>query len=396
MHINKKSSGISLQIEKLGLITIISSLAISLISSIWAIYFELLIKNPSEVGLINTFFGIVGLISFIVFIPIIEKNSKTKIFGLTFLIYSISYFLFLFFDSKFFLIFLGSIIYLLGSLRINVLGIILRDKSKENSVSKNTGFMCTMLNISWLIGPVLAGFLSQKFGFKIVFFISGTLMLFSFILFKFSKLKDSRTIKKIDKNPFKIMKDFFSKKKFVIIYLVSGGVSFWWAFIYLFIPLYIIESGKTNITIGFFLASIVLPLIFLEFLFGKMAAKFGLKKMFIHGYLIIVIVSLLCFFINNLIFMLILLVLGSVGMAMLEPTTEAYFFDITSKEEKDRFYGIYNTTITLNHAVSIFIVSILIKFFPFKYSFLIIGFFMLIFAILSLKTKNIIENQRRN
>jgi MFS family permease len=94
--------------------------------------------------------------------------------------------------------------------------------------------------------------------------------------------------------------------------------------------------------------------------------------------------------------MLILLVLGSVGMAMLEPTTEAYFFDITSKEEKDRFYGIYNTTITLNHAVSIFIVSILIKFFPFKYSFLIIGFFMLIFAILSLKTKNIIENQRRN
>jgi MFS family permease len=395
MDLHKKGDKISLQIEKLGLITLISSLAIALVTTIWAVYLESIIKNPSQVGLINTFFGIIGVIGFIIFIPFIEKNSKTRIFTLALITYALSYFLFFIFNSKFAIVILGAIIYLVGSLRISTLGIILRDKSKEKSVSKNTGFLYTMLNLSWLISAIVAGFLSQKFGFKVVFLISGILMVISVILFQFSKLKDNRTTKKIDKNTIKLAKEFFSKKKFIINYLLTGGISFWWAFIYIFIPIYIIESGKTNILVGYFLAGTMIPLIFLELLFGKIAGKSGPKKMFFKGYLILTFVSVLCFFTGNIYFILILLALGSIGMAMLEPTTEAYFFDITSQKERDKFYGMYNTTISINYAISIFIISILIKFAPFKYSFLVIGLFMLIFAIISLKTKNTLESKRK-
>lgn len=396
MHNSKRSDKISIQIEKLGITTLVVSLAIAMVATIWAIYFESLMHNPSNVGLINTIFGILGIVGFVLSIPLIEKNSKTKIFGITLLIYSASYFLFSIFDSIAFAIILGSIIYLSASLRINTLGLILRNKSKNQVVSKNIGFMYTLLNISWLVGPVAAGFLAEKLGIKFVFLISGILMLFAFILLKFLKVKDNKKSKKIDGNFFKIIKEFFSSKKLVFTYLISGGISFWWAFIYIFIPILIIESGKNDIVVGYFLAGVILPLVLLEYFFGKLAGKSGFKKMFFRGYLILAIVAVISFFINDLYAILVLLVLGSVGMAMLEPTTEAYFFDMTNKKQRDKFYGVYNTTIDINYAVSLFLISLLIKFIDFKYSFLLIGFFMMIFALLSLRTKNVIEERKRN
>jgi len=39
-----------------------------------------------------------------------------------------------------------------------------------------------------------------------------------------------------------------------------------------------------------------------------------------------------------------LLVLASIGIPMLEPTSEAYFFDILKGDEEYRFYAPYNAT----------------------------------------------------
>lgn len=391
----RRSDRISIQIEKLGVVTLISSLALALVGTIWAIYFESLMHNPSGVGFVNTLFGVIGILGFVFSIPLVEKNSKTKLFGITLLVYSASYFLFSFFNSVGFAVCLGLLVSLSASLRVNTLGIILRDKSKNRAVSKNTGFMYALLNLSWLIGPVAAGFLAQKLGIKFVFLISGCLMLFAFVLLKFLKVKDNRTDKKIDTNFFKLIKEFFSSKKMVFTYFISGGISCWWAFIYIFIPILIIESGKSDVIVGYFLAGVVLPLVFLEYFFGKLAGKTGFRKMFFRGYFILFIAGVLCFFINDLYAILILLVFGSVGMAMLEPTTEAYFFDVASKNQRDKFYGIYNTTIDVNYALSLFIISIIIKFLDFKYSFLLISFLMLVFALISLKIKNVIEERRR-
>jgi MFS family permease len=135
------------------------------------------------------------------------------------------------------------------------------------------------------------------------------------------------------------------------------------------------------------LAGIILPLIFLEYIFGKTVEKVGFKKMFFRGYSILFIVAILCFFMNNIPPILILLVLGSVGIAMLEPTTEAHFFTIASKDERDKYYGIYNTGIEVNYVLSLFLVAILLKITEFKYSFILIGLFMAVFALVSLRVK---------
>ena len=188
--------------------------------------------------------------------------------------------------------------------------------------------------------------------------------------------------------------DFFKDKNRVLAYFVGGGVNLWWALIYLFIPLYIIENQLHTIWIGYFLFAVAIPLVLFEIPFSKLAAKKGFKKIFCLGFAIAGICSLCCFFISNIYLILIVLVAGSFGMAMLEPTTEAYFFDLTKDKDEQRFYGPYNTTIDTNQFIGKILASILLIFLPFKYIFLLFSILMGIYVILSSKIKDIVEQKR--
>jgi MFS family permease len=135
----------------------------------------------------------------------------------------------------------------------------------------------------------------------------------------------------------------------------------------------------------------MIPLILFTYPFGKLAGKIGFKKIFLTGYLILGLSAILCFFINNLFIILGVLVLASTGAAMVESTTESYFFDISGRR-KDKFYGIYNTTIDINHAIATFIGAIILYLASFKFLYLFFGIIMVLISLLSLKIKNIIED----
>ena len=390
MHATKKNVGHT-EINKLGIISLISSISLSLVITIWAIYINSFVSNESQVGFIITTFTLISIASYIFTIPLIERTNKTKLFVFTLIIYILSYLLFSFTNSLSVVIIIGIILAINGTIRVTSLGIIVRDKSKSSSVSQNIGLIYTFLNIAWVIGPLIAGFLSQRYGIKYVFLLASLFMFITFTLFKFFKIEDKRVTKKIDNNILKVLKEFFKDKNRRLNYILSGGINIWWSFIYIFIPLYIIDSGLSTEYVGYFLFAIAVPLILLEYYFGRKAARTGFKKMFFTGYLIVGIISIICFFINPIFIILLLLVLASFGMAMLEPTTEAYFFDIIKKNERDKYYGPYNTTIDINNAIGTLLGAIVLFFLPFKFTFILYGILMLFLAFISLKIKNIKE-----
>jgi MFS family permease len=92
---------------------------------------------------------------------------------------------------------------------------------------------------------------------------------------------------------------------------------------------------------------------------------------------------------------MILLIFASVGMAMLEPTTEAYFFDLTRDDQEQRFYGPYNTAADISQFIGKIFASVLLIFFPFKYLFLLFASLMGIYAIFSSRVKDIVEQKKR-
>ena len=382
-------------ISQLGVFYLLASLGFAMVSTIWAIYLRSFISSASSVGFLTTLFTGVGILAYFLLIPVIEKRNKSKLLLTSFLIFVISYFLFSIYSNFYLVVFLGIVLAIAVSLRVTVFGIIVRDKTKSKEVSKNEGFIYTLLNLAFLIGPLIAGYLSQKYGFKFVFLISAIIIFVSIFVFKFFKIKDNRKDKKIDHNVFKISLEFFRNKDRLKAYLLSGAINFWFALIYIYVPVRIIELGLGNFIVGLFLAGVIAPLVLFEYHFGKLVAKKGFKKLFFLGFLIVGVLSLLCFLIGNIYFILVALVLASVGISMLEPTTEAYFFDIIKKTQRDRYYGPYNTAIDMGYLIGTLIPALILLIFPFKTIFILFAAAMLSFSLLSLRIKDIFESRRK-
>ncbi len=381
------------KIGKLSVIGLIVSLSSAYISTIWAVYMDSFVNSIIFVGILSSILTVISFLSYFFFIPLIEKSDKGKIFSCTLFLFIISYILFAINHNFYLFLVLAVVITILFTLRITSFGIMVRDNSKDKEVSNNEGIIYTFINLAWVVGPLVAGFVASELGINWVFLLSALFLSFGLIIFKVSNINDINGKKRVDKNILKNFIEFFKNKERVYAYILGGGVNLWWGLIYLFIPLMIIRSHLGELWVGYFLFGVAVPLILFQYVFAKLAGKHGFKKLFITGYLLISILAFACFFISNIYIILSLLVLASIGMAMLESTTEAYFFDILKKKEKYRFYGPYNTAIDSGNLIGKLSGSLLLIFLPFNFLFLLFGGFMFALFLISFKTKNIIESR---
>lgn len=380
-------------IAKISLVGLIVSLSSSLIDTVWALHLDSFLHSPVAVGLLSTIFTTIAFISYFVIIPIIERGDKAKIFSISLFVFAISYFLFSYIQNIYLFILIAIVITITSTFRVTSYGLMIRDHSLKKGLARNEGLIYTSLNIAWVIGPLIAGFILSKFGVSKVFLIALAIVICGLILFISFHLRGNKGKKKIDDNLLENFKEFFKDKERVIAYALSGGVNMWWVLSYLFIPLLIVRSAIGTVWVGYFFFALALPLIVLEYSFSKWANKHGFKKLFKLGYLGPAIIALSCFFISNIYIILGLLAFASIFIAMIEPTTEAYFFDILKGKERYRFYAPYNTAIDAGFLVAKITSTAVLFFFPFKFIFLTFSILMFLLFLLSFKTKNIIENK---
>jgi SET family sugar efflux transporter-like MFS transporter len=380
-------------IAKLAVIFLLVNLGGSLIGSIWAVYIDSFVNNISYVGFISAFLTLVCFVSYFFFIPLIEKKSKSKIFFYSLFLFAINYILLAINKNFIIFIILAISASILGTLRITSFGIIVRDKSNERHLSRNEGLMYTLMNIAWLIGPLIAGYIANEYDVSNVFVLASIIFVLSAILFNISRIRDNNIKKHVDDGFFKNFKSFFRNKNRRLAYILGGGVNFWTVLLYIFMPLYIIREGLSDLWIGYFLFAVAFPLILTEYKFAKTAGKIGFKKSFVIGFLILSFSAFLCFFVSNPYVVMSILTLASFGLAFVEPTTEAYFFDIIKKKDECRYYGPYNTSIDVNQFVAEALSGLVLLFFPFKFIFLFFGIVMFSLSLLSLKIKNLVEDK---
>jgi MFS family permease len=382
-------------IARIAIIGFIVALSSSLIDTIWAVYMNSFVNNIVIVGFISTGLTVIALLSYFIFIPLIEENKKSRIYILTLVMMAITYILFAINRDFYIFLILAVVFTVIGCLRITSFGLIVKDRSREKQLPRNEGFMYTFLNIAWVVGPLIAGYISERFGISTIFLLAAIFLIVSGFAFKIARIKDSHIKKRADKNVLKNFLEFFEDRGRVQAYVLGGSVGLWWILVYLFMPIYILNNHLNDLWIGYFLFAIALPLILLEFPFSKIPAKMGFKKVFRIGFIILFIISILCFLINNVYIVLGLFVLASIGMAFIEPTSESYFFEVVEDRDESRFYGPYNTTLETSHFIGKLSVSILLIFLSFRYVFLLYAFYTLLLIIFSFSIKNIILKRRK-
>jgi len=381
------------KVSKLSAVILNAAFGSAIISSIWAIYLNSLFHSPALVGFFSAGLTLISFFSYFLFIPLMEKVNKSQIYSIALAATGLIYIAFSLTRSFWFFFPISMIGALVGSLRITSFGIILRDNSDPKKVSGNFGLMYSLAAGSWIFAPLLAAYLLPKYGVSLIFSIGALFIFIALLLFRLSRIEDPNSKKKIDKNFIKNFKAFFKSKDRIKCYLMNGGSSLWLILIYLFVPVYIIESGLSISIVGYFLFAVAIIPTFGEYYFGKLAGRIGYKKIFMTGFYLMAATGILAFFISNPYIVLGLLVISSFGIAMTESTTDSYFLDITDNKQELRFFGPYNTAIDSCDFIAKIMAATLLIFLPFNYVFLIFGVLMIFIAWISTTIKDRIESR---
>ncbi|MSR86419.1 MFS transporter [Candidatus Woesearchaeota archaeon] len=378
------------KIEEFSIIVFTLSFAISLVDTYWAVYLYQYTGSEIYVGLISTLFTVVSLVSFLVLIPIFEKYDTSRLYQWSIFLMGICYILFLFTQSLWVIVLLGVILSILTVVRINCFGIILRENSKGPELAKNVGMTFTIMNLGWLIGPLVAAALAETYGIPLLFLLSGFFFFLALFSYKFLHLGVKKKIcSPSQKNFFEAIRIFFQDKDLVRSYIVSGASPIWWAFIYVYMPIYILERGLGVQWIAYFLFAVIVPVVTLEYYFNVLADKLKYRKPFVYGNIFLAFILVLAFFISNIYILFGILVLGSIGIALVEPSAESYFFLIAPRKKLERNYSIYNTSLDTFAILGKLIVAGSLLILSFSYAFLVLALLFLFFAWISLSLKQV-------
>jgi MFS family permease len=356
---------------KFSIVSLIACFAFAQIDAILSMYIDSFVHNDALVGLIIAAFTIVCLAGFFILVPFFEKHRPDRLFLGSLIVYAIAYLLLALTKNFILFLIIGLIVTLTYVVRTSSSGVLLRDISKVKDIGKNESIIYSLINIAWLLGPLIAGFASDNYGMRSVFLLSTIFIIISIFAFLFSRVKDSHVTKKVHKNVFANLKSFFSNKDLMKAYVARGGVEVWWALIYIYMPLLILDQGKSFFWVGAFLFCNTIPLVALEYFFGKKVDKIGYKKFFIWGFGILLFCSFISFIVfDNFVLVLILLIIASIGLAILEPSTEAYFFKLVKKKDEDRYYGPFITSDDVGYLVGALVLAGVLALFSFKAMFL--------------------------
>ncbi len=264
---------------------------------------------------------------------------------------------------------------------ILTMSLFVREYTSIKSIGKTEGQYFTILNIAFLIGPLIGGLLAAAYGFNALFTIVAIIKFIICLIIARVPLQEAEV--KHTLNP-KFL-DYFKNKELRLLYLIQFGLLCWFVLLYAFLPLYASENNFSPKVIGAALFVAVIPLILLEFPIGKRADIYGYKKYISAGFTIIGAMVLFTYFADPLLAIGIIAV-ATTGAAFIEPLIEAYFFTaVKNKEKEESYYPVYKSSQEVSQIIYPMIASTILLYFSFKLLFVITGLFMLFLSFISLK-----------
>jgi len=376
-------------IKRLGITSILIAFAYVSIETIWSLFIYSMFPNASTVGFVMGILAVALFLYLAFLFPLFNKFSARSILFFAVSANAIVFALFAFTTNPAVFFILALINGGFTALRIQSIGIILRNNSSLKRIAKDENILYLLANVGWLIGPIIAGFVADKLSIQSVLILASLFMLLSVYTVTFSqKAFGRRKAKEMQHiNVFKNLWLFFRSKKRIISYILSSGVEIWWTVPYIFIPIEMVEKqGMSYGNVGLFLFFLVIPLIIVEYIMRK-KERTQLRKIMGLGYLIAAICGIVAACSPGIIILLFALVIGSFGMGLLEPSVDGYFFRINKQEESQRFYGSFMTSKMAGSLFSKFVIASVLLFFSLRVAIGVVSVCMIGMAFLSIKEK---------
>lgn len=242
---------------------------------------------------------------------------------------------------------------------VSVTTAIVSDISPAKDRTKNLGVIGAAFGLGFIIGPVIGGFLGQ-ISLAAPAYAAGifslTAAIVGFFILPESLLKENRISDKIelkDLNPFASIGKFLTRSMLGILLIIFIIVNFTFNGFTITFPVFVIDKFTINpLNIGglLFVSGIVIAIV-QGGLIGKLAKKFGDKKLLTSGTLILISGLLLFSFANNFWMLYPILAVISLGVGLISPTLNSQISKIVLPHEIGEVFGV---STALNSLTTIF------------------------------------------
>ena len=335
--------------------------------------------GEGNVGLIYTLGSILTIGGFLMIRPLLKRFGNYHTFGIVLLIDFITLIVLSFSVSGVVAIIAYVIGYTMRNLAMFHLDIFLEDVSTEKDAGGVRGIYLSIMSVSFVIGPLLSGFLLTDTDFWKVYLLgAGILLPTFFILLRYLKyFKDPVykeptlliTAKKVMKNV-----DMYS------IFSINSLLRFFYSWMVIYAPIYMVQHiGFTISETTFIIAIALVAFVILEAPLGYLADNyFGEKEFLVIGFLILAGSTATIAFLPDPNFTLwaIVLFITRTGASFVEVGSEAYFFKKVDISDIN-VLGFFRMLRPFVYMISPLLASLLLLIVDIRFLFLILGAVML-------------------
>lgn len=383
------------KIKRLYILSFIFALHISISAYISSVFLTGYIKE-NYVGLLYTFASLLTLILLTKSSSIL-KNFGNRRLTIIFLIINMLSLVSLITSENPILVGLSFLFFLTTNTFIYFcIDIFIEHFGDPKTIGKTRGLYLTILNIAWMISPLISVFLiTQEGGYKAIF----TLAFFMISLMTVGLLFSVKTFKdKIyKKTPFlETFKYLKTNPHLMAIVIINFILQFFFAWMVVYTPIYLFSHlNFTWNQIGIIFTVMLSPFVILGLPIGVLIDKYHFNKrtLLYIGFIVMIISTFIISFMTtkNIAIWAIILFITRVGASIIETTSETYFFTHV-KEEDAYLLGIFRDMNPVAYIIAPLIATGIFLILPFKYLFIVLSLILIIGLYFISKLKHNHEN----
>lgn len=287
----------------------------------------------------------------------------------------------LFLPASFFHFILFAFMLSLNSFIIFSIDIILEHFSMDEFTGRIRGLFLVLINLTWAIAPIPAGYIIDHFGISLVY-VLGFLGVIAALLIFLSHFRKVAFKKPKPVSLTKGIKDLLNNRNRKNIFILAFFLQLFYASAMIYMPLHLHNAIGFNWSeIGILLMVTNLPFLIFQYPVGQLADRyFGEQEMMIFGYVIGGVASVLFAIVTSTSVLVWagLFFFSRIGISIVEATTESYFFKIVDDHDVDAI-SFQRKAIPLGYLIAP-LIAVVTGFFAPSYNlvFLIIGIMLFI------------------
>jgi MFS family permease len=251
----------------------------------------------------------------------------------------------------------------------------------KKTVGKTHGLYLTIINLAWVVSPLItATLIAREGGYIAIYALSFLITALTALGLAFSVkgFEDSSYKKTPLLETYRYLK---TNKHMLAITMINFILQFFFALMVVYTPIHLYKHMGFNWDqIGIIFTVMLVPFVILGVPTGLLVDKYGIKKrtLLYVGFIIMSLSTISISFIHSHTVALWALVLFTtrVGASIIETTSEIYFF--THITEEDAYLlGVFRDMTPVALMIAPVIATLIFVYLPFEYLFLILGVFTL-------------------